>query len=141
VAEDVAFAGALQIKVSVVGEVDDCGFIRGGGVIDLQLVLIGEGVDHFGGQSPGEAFLAILADVSELDGRPLGGGRFADLPQLLAESERSAVQRIGAVIDGRVVSLALQRELRAADAVAVAADEGAEPGSLAAASVESARAK
>ena len=74
VVQDVAFALPGEVEVGVVGEVDDGGLVGGGGVIDLELVLRGEGVDHFRGQGAGKAFLAILADVGQLERLAVGAG-------------------------------------------------------------------
>ena len=67
VIENVALA--REVKVGVVGEVDDGGFVGGGFVIDAEFVLVGEGVGDFRGEGPRIILFAIFADVSELNGR------------------------------------------------------------------------
>lgn len=64
--EDAAFAG--EVPVGVVREVDHCGFVGGGGVVELELVIIVERVGDTGGERAGITFLAVGADVGEADG-------------------------------------------------------------------------
>ena len=54
VAQDVAFALAGEVEVGVVGQVDDGRLVGGGGVVDLELVLRGERVDHLRVRVPGK---------------------------------------------------------------------------------------
>ena len=55
-----------EIEVGVVGEIDDGGLVRGGAVLELELVP-GEGVADVGGESAGEAHVAVGRDEGELD--------------------------------------------------------------------------
>ena len=77
------------------------GLVGGGGVIDLEFVLVGEGVDHFGGEGAGEALFAIFADVGQFAARDrrrlehwLGG------PDVLVEALGAAVQRVSPLFVG-----------------------------------------
>src|SRR5262249_5023457 len=51
---------------------------------------------------------------------------FFRLPEMLIEADGAAVESVGAVVDGNLIGLAIERELALADAVAVAANDRAE---------------
>ena len=67
VAEDIAFTRAREVEIGMVGQVDDRVLVGCGGVVDLELVIVGPGVHHGAGQVAGIAFLAVLAQVRELE--------------------------------------------------------------------------
>ena len=74
VLQDVALALAGEIEVRVVGEIQHRVFVGGRGVVDLQLVRVGQRVGHFRGQLARIALLAIRADVGQLQRRRILGG-------------------------------------------------------------------
>ena len=121
--------GALagQVEVGVVGQVDVGRLVGRGGVVHLQPVAVVERVDHGHRQRAGEAALAVGARAGQPHARRsssvLTGCR---RPDDLVEALEPAVQRVRAVVGVERVGDAVERELRAADAVAVAADDRAE---------------
>src|SRR5205807_2915401 len=68
VRQDVSRVVAGEIEIAVVGEVDRRSLVRGSGIIDLQLVLIGKRIRYGDGQVAGVAFLAVWTEIAELDG-------------------------------------------------------------------------
>jgi len=113
----------------VVGKVDDGLAIGGGAEVHAEGVVLGEGVDGGDREVAGEALLAVLAEVGELEGgAELAGhrtGRPGDLVEALA-----AVQAVLAVVDRQAELLPVEGEAALGDAVAVAPDEAAEVGAL-----------
>ena len=69
VAEDVARAVAGQVEVAVVGQVDRRRLVGRRGVVDPQLVLVGQRVDDRDVEVARIAFLAVRAEVGQLQRR------------------------------------------------------------------------
>ena len=112
-----------QIKVGVVGQVEDGRPVRGCRVIEVQLVT-GEGIAHVGGQGAGVALVTVRADEGELDAvRDLLCGPVMDVKALGA-----AMERVGTVVDWQMILLAVERKGTLSDAVAVAPDNRAHVG-------------
>ena len=109
----------------MVGEVDHGVLVGGGQVVDAQRVVVGQRVGHVRGQRAGKVLLAVLADVAKRRRDPVRHRHGCDVPDLLVERVGAAVQRVCAVVGDQVVGLAVQRELRAGDAVGVAAGDRA----------------
>src|SRR6185436_5410881 len=79
-------------------------------------------------QRAGEPFVAVRARVGELHAGGATGLDGIGLPYRLVETHASAVERIPSIVGSQLVDLAVDGELRATDAVGVAADDGAEMG-------------
>ena len=117
---------AAEIEVRVIGRVEDGGLVGRAAIVDAQAVVLGQGVGHSQGDGAGIAILAILADVGELNPRAvLALDRLAP-PQLLVEAVGATMEMVGPVVQVELVALAIELELAGGDAVAVAADDGAE---------------
>ena len=122
-AEDGAGAFAGEVEVGVVGEVGDGGLVGGGGVVDVQ-----RGADQrvadVHGERAGKAHVAVGRDQRHFDavGDLLAG------PELVVEAVRAAVERVAVIVRRDLVGVAVDGELAGANAVAVAADDGAEVG-------------
>ena len=128
-AENVAAAG--EVEVTVVGEVDRRGAVGRGGVIDPQLVAVGERHHHGDGKIPGITFLAIRTEVAEghsgfLAGQDLGR------PHDLVETRDAAVQMVRAVVDGQLVLLSVEPETAFGRAVGHASGRAAQIAGIAA---------
>ena len=126
--EAVLGAVATEVEVAVVGEVEDGSLVGGCLILDLQCVIFGEGVGYLHLDIAGVAVLAI---------RALGGELYVllvelvGLPDTVVESDgATAVQTVGAVVDGELVVLAIERELPLGDTVAIATDECSEVAAL-----------
>ena len=105
-------------------QVDRGRLVGGGLVLDGQLVGVGEHVAHPRLHRPRVALLAVRAGAGEGDaGRTLQHLR---APDVLVEPAHAAVEMVRAVVRGELVGLSVEGEARLADAVAVAADDGAE---------------
>nr|GEU28271.1 hypothetical protein [Tanacetum cinerariifolium] len=124
VAEDVAAAG--QVEVRMIGQVDRRGPVGHRVEGDAQLVIGAQFVNHRGVQVAGVALLAVGAQVTENQAGRLGGAEGFGGPQAAVKTIDAAVQVVGAVVLIQVVLLAVQRKAGIGDAVAVAADQGAE---------------
>src|SRR6185312_17055202 len=112
----------------VVGQVENGVFVGGGGVLDAQGIVGRDGVHHAHRQRARVALFPVGAVVAELERRRGGGGNVARGPQTAVETHVAAMQRVGAVVGGQVVCVAIEREASMGDAVGVAADQGAEVG-------------
>ena len=73
-----AFVGgfAVEIEISVVGQIDDSRFVRCGAIIDLQRIVIRKCVDCFCFELSGEAGIAVRGDNGELQRRVANGRGF-----------------------------------------------------------------
>ena len=120
VVEDIAFA--REIEIGVVGQVDDRILVAVRKVADGQGVAVIERHGHLNAHLAGEAFLAVVGDVGEQH-RVFGFAfqRFCLEPFEL-EVFNAAMQAVFPVVGGYVIDLAVQRELRVAQAVGEAAD-------------------
>ena len=74
----------------------------------------------------GKVLIAIRADIAERCRDAIGHGQRRYCPDLTVERIGAAMQRIGTIVGDQVIGLAVQRELRTADAVGVAAGDRAE---------------
>src|SRR5208283_2346599 len=126
VLKDVAVALAFQIEVTVIGEVQNGGLVGFRRVLDLELIRSGECVGDVDGQCAGIALFAVGADIGEAHGLSLSIFRGRGLPNPAVKTDLTAMESIGRIVDVQVVFLAVERELAIGDAVAVAADCGAE---------------
>lgn len=63
--EDVAIAGAGEVEVAVVGQVEHGRFVGAGLVVDAQLVVVGEAIGHFGGEVAGEAHFTVRRQIGQ----------------------------------------------------------------------------
>src|SRR5699024_1744401 len=122
-----AAALAGQVGVGVTGQVDRRGGIGGRLVVDLERVVVGQRVGDGDGEGAGVALLAVRAGVAEGDA---GVGRVRGRPDELVEAAFATVERVGVVVDGQVIGLAVQLEMAVGDPVAVATDDAAEVGAL-----------
>ena len=130
VAEDVAATGAGEVEITVVGEIDGGGAVRRGGVVDAQALVGGEGIGDLDREGTRVAFFAVGARGAEAQGGlAVARGGFGG-PQDFVEADLAAVEMAGdaagRIVGGEGVGLAVERELAAGDAVADAADQGAE---------------
>ena len=110
----------------MLGQVHDRRAIGARGVVDAQRALAGQRVDGFDDDRPGIALLAVAADVAERKRRlgPVADG--ADLPRDGVEAARTAVQVVRAIVLGEREHMIVDGQLAARDAVAIAADQGAQ---------------
>src|SRR6185437_1485449 len=115
---DGAAALAVEIEIAVVGDIEDGRLVRRGLIIDPQGVAVRERIRDFDLEIAGKAHLAIGGEIIELD---------RSIAQLLAgpdarvETFRAAVQRVGTVVGGKRIFLAIELEMPFGNAVAVPA--------------------
>ena len=107
---------AVEVEVSVVGEVNHGGGIGGGGVVDGEGVGVVPGVDDGDFEVAGIAGVAIGGVVTEH--YFVVGYGFAG-PDVVLEAVGAAVERVGAVVDGELVGGAVDGELAVGDAVGI----------------------
>src|SRR5262249_39629686 len=124
--QNVAAPFTGEIKISVIGEIYDCGLVGGGRILDTKGIVIAKRVRDFDVQVSRKTFLSILAQITEAHSRTSRRADFASRPETLVESFYATMQGIVAVILGKLVGLALKRELSVGDAVPVAAHGSAE---------------
>ncbi len=114
-------AGTVEVEVAVVREVAERVAIRFGAVVELQCAAA-QTVCHTHGELSGEALLAVRRDAGEF---------YAILHRLCRPDEgikaaHTAVEAVGTIVFGERVLFAVERKRGSADAVADAADAGAE---------------
>ena len=121
-AEDGSAALAGDIEVGVVGQIDDCGLVRGGVVLDPNNVGV-KGVADMGGERAGEALVAILADEGEFDAT----GDHLCFPVATIEALTTAVECVNPfVVENSLEDLPAEYEVSLCDAVGVATNGSAE---------------
>src|SRR5579862_5981336 len=119
------FARSGKIVIGVAGEIHEGGFVRGGFVVETELVVIGHGVGDAGGEVSGVAFFAVLAEVGEADGGGVfGGGKGLGLPDDLAKTFDSAMNVVRAGVGGELVFHAVEGETGVGDSICHAANDG-----------------
>src|SRR5690606_16995814 len=128
VVQDGAAALAGQVPVDVAGEVDDGGPVGAGLVVDAPVALPGQRVGDPDAQRARIAHLAVGAGQAQVETDVGAPGERLHVPDPLVEALLPAVRAVLAVVDGQLVRPAVQGEAAPVDAVAVAADQGAEVG-------------
>ena len=114
---------AGEVEVGVVRHVDD-GRGRGRGlVLDVDLVVIREGVGHIGLHFAREVVIAVGGDAEELHVTGVG---LDALIHLVLPARRTAVEAVAEVVLRELVLHAVQGDLALVDAVRIPADGGAE---------------
>ena len=117
----------VQIKVGVVGQVDDRVAVAQRPVEDGQAVLLVEGIFDRDDQIARIALLPVGAEVGKDHALLVGN---LPVPQPPVKAGRPAVQVVGAVVDRKMVLLPSQGKSAPADAVGVAARHRAKAGGL-----------
>ncbi len=111
-------AGASEIKIGVIGQIDRRGLVGGGFVVEAQFVVVRERIRHLDREIAGITFLAILAQVGELDGRfVLARRKRLRLPDHLGESLASTVEVVRSIVGGEFVFHAVEREPGSGDPI------------------------
>ena len=101
----------------MIGEVDHCGLVGGCVVLNFEGIVVGEGVGHVCSERAGVAFVAVGADVREMNTlRRLGG---FDVPNHFVKTLQPTVEVVGAVVGGKGVGVCVEFKLPIANAVAV----------------------
>ncbi len=95
-------------------------------ILDRQPVVLAQRIGGVDRQRAGIAHLAVRADVAQRDVPRRTAAAVDDLPQLLVEACRAAVERVGAVVDRHLIRLAVEREPAPGDPVGEAPDGRAE---------------
>ena len=121
-AQHVAAALSVEVEVGVIGKIRNGIRTADSTVVNMQRIVVRqrEGDRHV--KSAGVALLAVRKNRREFD------AVFAAvvIPELLVEAAQTAVELVLALVGREVEALAVQRESRARDAVAVSADARAE---------------
>ena len=105
---NIAFAFTFQVEIGVVGEVNDCGSVGLGAVLNAEGIVSTELVAHLHFEISGEALLAIGRAVAESDGVHILRHH---LPNLIVEAVDASVEGMGTVVLRKVIGVALQRKL------------------------------
>lgn len=115
-----------EVKVAVVGQVHYSGLIGGCAVLNLEGVVVCEGVGDVCRECAGVAFVAIGTGVGEVN--TLSSFGSFGVPDHLVEAVQPAVKVVGAVVGGECVGLAVECKLTVSNAVAVSTDNSTEVG-------------
>ena len=119
-------SAARKIEIGMLREIEDGGFVRRGREIETQFVVVGQRVERRDRQVAGKTFLAVLAQVPQLQGGSAGARDRLRIPNHLVKALDPAVQRIRPVVDRQRVGFAFERELASGDSIPVPADQTAE---------------
>ena len=134
VVEHVAMAGAGEIEIRVVGEIDGRALIRRGPVIDAKTLIGGERIGDFGGKLAGVTLFTVCARVAETKCRLTGDGGQLGRPEDFVETDVAAMKMagnsVGGVVRGEAVGLRPEAEFAAGDAVSDPANDSAKMGGL-----------
>ncbi len=120
----------FEVEVGVVRQVDVGCLVGGCSVVDFKFVFGGERVGHRDFELAGVALIAVGRGELEGDGGVLWRWSAKDVPGHLVEALGSAVERVGAVVDGERILFAVDFELPFRDSVSESADGAAEVGAL-----------
>src|SRR2546429_5597559 len=85
-----------------------------------------ERVCHAGDERSREAFFSILARVAQRDSDAAVGLERLAGPQDLVESAHPAMQRVRAIVLGKAIRRAVERELPIGNSIGIAADDRTE---------------
>ena len=107
-------------------QVDDGGAIGGGGEVDAQAAVEGQGVDDAGVERTGIAVLAVGRSIAHQERRLGRPGVDLTAPDRAREPARAAVQMMAAMVERERVLAAVEREARTRDAVRDPADDAPE---------------
>ena len=116
-------AQSLQAEESVAGHVDYGLLVGLAAVVNHQFVVVGPGVAYRHAQLAGESLLVIGRHIAQHECLLID---LLCVPYSGMEAGGAAVQVVGTIVDGQLILLAVEVELALGNAVAVAADEGAE---------------
>ena len=116
-------ARPVQVEERVVREVDDRTAVGRGLVCDDEAVVVGQLVGHRNLQVPGVSLIAVGREAGQYD---LLRRHLDDIPHNHVEALGTAVQAVGAVVQGQRILLPVERKAPCGDTVAVTADGGAE---------------
>src|SRR5437763_11019364 len=105
----------------MIGEIRNRIFVSGGGVIDFQIFALERVADNRR-QRAGKTLISVGANVGEF----YAVRNFFSFPHNFVESPGAAVEGVGGLDLGNLVSLTVQSELAAGNAVSIAANEGPE---------------
>ena len=115
-----------KIEIGVLRQVQDRVFVGCGSVIQPQAVIVGQRIKRGHRKVAGVAFFTILAQIFQLERRPVLSGSDAGFPNNLVEAFEAAMERVWSIIDGQLVLFAVERELAPGDAVAITANQSSE---------------
>ena len=105
----------------MIGEIDDGWFVGGGTVLNVDGVVIGEGIHHFHIECSRKSLGAVGVDECELQAVAVLLG----VPHLLVISLETTMQAVPVIVDGKGVFIAVESETSVANAVAVTAYQSA----------------
>src|SRR6266852_787945 len=114
-----------QVEIGMTAKVDDRVAIRGCRVLDPQLILVGQSVDHADFKISGVSFLSVFAEVIELQSRHSILRAVRRFPDNFVESPDTAMKMVFAVVPRQDVGHATKPELAKRNAVRVASNETA----------------
>ena len=112
---------AGEVEVAVVGEVNHRLLVRRRFVLDVDGIVIRQGISNLDVEVAREASLAVLREVGEFDRL---GRRLVSCPHLPVEALGTTVEAVRLVVLGKSVLCPVELELTVGDTVAVATDEG-----------------
>jgi hypothetical protein len=115
-----------EIEERVIGDVDDRRPIRGGAVLDGQLVALAQRISRGRLQRAWIAAGTVPTHIAQRNACRRAAAHLVDVPQCLVEALHPAVQMIGAVVGLERVRSIVQGELAVRNAVGVTPDRGAE---------------
>lgn len=123
--EDVVVAVAREIKVGVVGHIDDRGGIGSGGIVHTEGVVVGEGVGARRYDIAGETVVPVRGVDSKAEG--MGIGLLCRI-ELILPACRSAVEGMTIVVGGEAVGCTVDSDPSVVKTVGIPPDTCAEVG-------------
>ena len=126
VVKDAARCLSVQVQIYVVGEVHYGGFVGLGRQDELEGVVFSPGVVGHYLEVAGIAFLSVFGKIHEFYGISLDTA----VPDLVGKALGTTVQVVGAVVDGKGILHAVQREMAPSNAVGVTSGDFAGEGTV-----------
>src|SRR5579863_3763652 len=112
---------AREIEIRMVGEVENCIFVCGRGILDAQGARI-QGIANIGGERSGKTLISIFTHISEFNSirdRP-------GLPDHFIEASSSAMEGVIAIIFGSEISVSVKLKASVRNPIRVAANDATE---------------
>ena len=123
VAQDVSAAGAGEVEIGVVAQVDMGRFVRRGAIFNAKLVVVGQGVGDGNIEPPRIPFLSVGARIAESELGAFGARLRLCLPELLVKARHSTMEVVSLVVPGEDIRSVVKGEGPIPDAIRISPDD------------------
>ena len=119
---------AIQIKIRVVGHIDNSRFIRLRFILNIDCIVVSQFHQHFTSNVSRKTFFTIFCHISQLQFLRI---QLYGVIHPILEPLRTSVQAMAVVITGKLIFYTVQRKLTLIDTVSITSDACTEVGRFA----------